>query len=140
MAADETNDTHQASGTAGTTGTAGTDQKAKLLRDADRMDNWSRAWIGLAMLAWGWFGYLLVGSYGPDSGGSCGSPLDNPFPESDVCRAAEMHQWPAIVGVLGLTVVLTVLAAGTTLYRHLLSRLAEASGSGRTPETGRDSA
>jgi len=76
VAADETNDTHQASGTAGTTGTAGTDQKAKLLRDADRMDNWSRAWIGLAMLAWGWFGYLLVGSYGPDSGGSCGSPLE----------------------------------------------------------------
>ncbi|WP_143064561.1 hypothetical protein [Streptomyces colonosanans] len=144
MAEAEANDTHQTSDTAGT---ADTDQRAKLLRDADRMDNWSKAWIMLAVLAWAWFAYLMLASYGPEtsSWGSttrqlCDGPLVNPFPRNNECRADELRQWPALLGVLALTVVLTVIAAATTVYTQLLSRLAEASGSGRTPETGRDSA
>jgi len=137
----EANDTHQVPDTAGA---ADIDQKAKLRRDADRMDNWSKAWIGLAMLAWAWFAYLMLASYGPEVGYTtrqvCHGPLVAPFPRSDLCRADELRQWPALLGVLALTVLATVIAAATTVYTQLLSRLAEASGSGRTQETGRDSA
>ncbi|MGW3494138.1 hypothetical protein [Streptomyces sp. NPDC001020] len=137
-------DAHQTSDTVETVDAVGTDQKAKLLRDADRMDNWSKAWLLLAVLAWAWFAYLMLASYGPEitSGDStrqlCDGPLVDPFPRSDECRADELRQWPALLGVLALTVVLTVIAAATTVYTQLLTRLAEASGSGRTPETGRD--
>jgi hypothetical protein len=148
VAAAETNDTHQASDTVGTTDAADTDQKAKLRQDADRMDNWSKGWILLALLAWAWFAYLMIASYGPDiTGGSttrqlCDGPLVDPFPQSEKCRTYELRQWPALLGVLALTVVLTVVAAATTVYTQLLSRLAEQaeqSGSGKAPETGHDS-
>ena len=136
MAEAEANDTQQASDTAGTADTA---QKTKLLRDADRMDNWSKAWMGLALLAWAWFAYLMLASYGPEVGSwsstaqqLCQGPLVDPFPQNEECRAYELHQWPALVGVLALTTVVTVIAAATTVYAQLLTRLSEAPGPGRT--------
>ncbi|MCN9241406.1 hypothetical protein NGF19_11505 [Streptomyces sp. RY43-2] len=120
----------------------GTDEQARLRQSADRMDNWSKAWIMLAMLAWAWFAYLMLASYGPEVSSwsstaqqLCDAPLSNPFPQSDKCRTYELHQWPAIIGVLALTTLLTVLAAATTVYTQLLTRLAEAaSGPGKTGE------
>ncbi|MEV5988724.1 hypothetical protein AB0L85_27585 [Streptomyces sp. NPDC052051] len=126
-------------GTARAPETTGTDEQARLRQAADRMDNWSKGWITLAVLAWAWFAYLMFASYGPEVGSwsstaqqLCQGPLVDPFPQNEECRAYELHQWPALVGVLALTTVVTVIAAATTVYAQLLTRLSEAPGPGRT--------
>jgi hypothetical protein len=60
--------------------------------------------------------------------------LVEPWPESRVCRDEELRQWPALLGILGLAVVSTVVAAATTVYAKVLSRLAPGDGSVVRPQ------
>ncbi len=104
-------------------------------RDARRIDAWSIAWMFLALVIWGWFAFLMLADYGPESGSGamCRGPLVGPPSESVLCRS-ELRQWPALLGILALAVMATVVAAATTVYARLLSRLARRDGPGARPQ------
>ncbi|MFJ6486696.1 MULTISPECIES: hypothetical protein [unclassified Streptomyces] len=124
MAAEET----ALEGSVPVDGASGRAEKAR--RDARRIERWSIAWMLLAMAVWGFFVFLMVADYGPEtpshrgSSSLCRGPLVEPWPGSMTCRDAELRQWPALLGILALAVVSTVLAAATTVYAKVLSRLA----------------
>ncbi|AKL68459.1 hypothetical protein OG590_09430 [Streptomyces goshikiensis] len=103
-------------------------------RQADRIEAWSIAWMLLAMLMWGCFAFLMLSDYGPQSGDRalCRGPLVRPVSESSLCRD-ELRQWPALLGVLALAAVVTVVAAATTVYAKVLSRLAHHEPPGARP-------
>ncbi|MFI2413537.1 hypothetical protein [Streptomyces sp. NPDC018947] len=118
-------------GTADTDGTAGTGSGgARTPRDADRAEKWSIAWILLALALWGCLAVLLLSSYGPEYDGvpRCEGPLVDPFQRADGVCDSELRQWPALLGVLALSTIASVVAAATTVYARLLSRLARMSG------------
>ncbi|WP_159050686.1 hypothetical protein [Streptomyces sp. IMTB 1903] len=50
-------------------------------------------------------------------------PLVGPLSEDRSCRDA-LREWPALLGILALAVIATVVAAATTVYAKVLSRLA----------------
>ncbi|MFC9425372.1 hypothetical protein [Streptomyces sp. NPDC056987] len=79
----------------------------------------------LALVIWGVFAWLLIADYGPDYRGRpmCRGPLIELPSDSFRCRDA-WREWPALLGVLALAVLATVVAAATTVYERLLSRLA----------------
>ncbi|MGW0642628.1 MULTISPECIES: hypothetical protein [Streptomyces] len=90
------------------------------------MEAWSIAWMLLALAAWAWFAFLMLSDYGPEfgSGGPmCRGPLVGPPSEDVLCRS-ELRQWPALVGILALATLAAVIAAATTVYARMLSRLA----------------
>ncbi|WP_328775681.1 hypothetical protein OHU17_08915 [Streptomyces goshikiensis] len=89
----------------------------------------------LAMLMWGCFAFLMLSDYGPQSGDRalCRGPLVRPVSESSLCRD-ELRQWPALLGVLALAAVVTVVAAATTVYAKVLSRLAHHEPPGARPQ------
>ncbi|WP_146608122.1 hypothetical protein [Streptomyces sp. NTH33] len=103
----------------------------KTLRDADRMDKWSIAWVLAALLMWGLFAVLMLASDSPDvsaNGRGCQGPLIAALPgEGPVCDDG-MRQWPTLLGILVLALIPTVVAAATTVYAKLLGRLATALG------------
>ncbi|WP_112465408.1 hypothetical protein [Streptomyces triticisoli] len=105
----------------------------KTLRDADRMDKWSIAWTLTALLMWGVFAMLMLASDSPDASGSaggrgCQGPLIAAFQERGAACEGGMRQWPVLLGVLVLALIPTIVAAATTVYARLLSRLATALG------------
>ncbi|MEU3053820.1 hypothetical protein [Streptomyces griseus] len=104
-------------------------------RDARRMDSWSIAWMFLALVVWGWFAFLMLADYGPESYGRarCRGPLIGPLSESPLCQSA-LRQWPALLGILALAVLATVIAAATMVYAKVLSRLDCRAGPGATPQ------
>ncbi|AJE42007.1 hypothetical protein [Streptomyces nodosus] len=55
-----------------------------------------------------------------------GPPLD-PFQQDRACRS-ELRQWSALLGILALSLIVTVVAATTAVYAKLLSRLARTPG------------
>ncbi|MEU2716019.1 hypothetical protein [Streptomyces sp. NPDC007205] len=116
-----------------TTETAGSTEgrSGDLRRDGDRIENWSMAWTLLALVMWGWFAYLLLADYGPENSASgetrsaCRGPLLDPSSMNDVCGEDHLRQWPTLLGFLALALLPTVLAAATTVYAKVLSRLAD---------------
>ncbi|MFJ2718597.1 hypothetical protein [Streptomyces sp. NPDC087437] len=132
MTAADVKGTGEPAGTGGTPKGGGAEG---VLRDAERMEKWSIAWVMVALALWGVLVVLMVSSYGPDaspwdstSDPRCEGPLLAPFqPNSSVCRS-ELRQWPALLGFLALAVVPTIVAAAVTVYAKLLSRLATALG------------
>ncbi|WKV72934.1 hypothetical protein AW27_016145 [Streptomyces sp. PCS3-D2] len=93
-------------------------------RRAGRIEGWSIAWMLLAMAVWGWFLFLMLADYGPEYGGrpECRGPLVGPLSEDRSCRDA-LREWPALLGILALASIATVVAAATTVYAKVLSRL-----------------
>ncbi|MFE3824129.1 hypothetical protein [Streptomyces sp. NPDC059092] len=67
----------------------------------------------------------MIADYGPERSGRpiCRGPLIELPSDSFRCRDA-WREWPALLGVLALAVLATVVAAATTVYERLLSRLA----------------
>lgn len=114
----------------------------KLGRDARRIEKWSLVWMLLAMAVWGWFVFLMLSDYGPDvpsyqgqgTRGLCRGPFVEPSPQARACRADELRQWPALLGVLALAAVATVTAAATMVYAKVLFRLAHGNSSGVRPQ------
>ncbi|MGV9520180.1 hypothetical protein ACWDRS_08295 [Streptomyces griseus] len=107
------------------------------LRDARRMDSWSIAWMFLALVVWGWFAFLMLADYGPESDGRarCRGPLIGPLSESPLCESA-LREWPALLGILALAVLTTVIAAATMVYAKVLSRLDRRDAPGEQPPRG----
>ncbi|MFF3863609.1 hypothetical protein [Streptomyces sp. NPDC002209] len=104
-------------------------------RRARRIEAWSIAWMLLALAIWGWFAFLMLADYGPESGGRalCRGPLVGPSSGGSLCRDP-LRQWPALLGILALAVMVTVSAAATIVYAKVLSRLAERDGPGVQPQ------
>ncbi|MGW7357022.1 hypothetical protein ACWGI0_10345 [Streptomyces sp. NPDC054802] len=103
-------------------------------RDARRIGTWSGVWIFLALVVWGWFAFLMLDDYGPEFGiKPCPGPLVSPPSEESLCRN-ELRQWPALLGILALAVLTTTIAAATTVYAKVLSRLARRDGPGVQPQ------
>ncbi|MEV7868508.1 hypothetical protein AB0P17_20965 [Streptomyces sp. NPDC088124] len=94
-------------------------------RRARRIDMWSIAWMLLALVIWGLFAVLMIADYGPERSGRpiCRGPLIELPSDSFRCHDA-WREWPALLGILALAVLATVVAAATTVYARLLSRLA----------------
>ncbi|MFB6808100.1 hypothetical protein [Streptomyces sp. NPDC056387] len=117
---------------------AAPDHAEKKRREASRIEGWSIAWMLLALALWGGFAFLMLSDYGPESGGRavCRGPLAGPSTRDAVCRDDALRQWPALLGVLALTLVATVTAAATTVYAKVLARLAPEEGPAASP-TGR---
>ncbi|WP_077796755.1 hypothetical protein [Streptomyces sp. JHA26] len=92
------------------------------------MDKWSITWILLSLALWGCFAILMLSSYGGDSEPRCEGPLLDPFQRTDGACASELRQWPALLGILALSTIATIVAAATTVYAKLLTRLARTSG------------
>lgn len=113
----------------------------KVARDARRVEKWSLVWTLLAMVIWGLFVFLMLSDHGPDvpsyqgqgTRALCQGPLVEPSPQARACRADELRQWPALLGVLALAAVATVMAAATTVYAKVLFRLAPGNSSGVRP-------
>ncbi|AQS68078.1 hypothetical protein [Streptomyces pactum] len=108
-------------------------QESKTLRDAGRADKWSVGWIMVAVGLWMWFAFLMLSSYGPESHDGvprCEGPLIAPFQRDGYFCDSELRQWPALLGILGLSSIATAVAAATTVYAKLLSRMAKASAPG----------
>ncbi|MEU6758533.1 hypothetical protein [Streptomyces sp. NPDC046685] len=104
-------------------------------RRAGRIEGWSIGWMLVAMLVWGWFLFLMLADYGPEYGGrpECRGPLVGPLSEDRMCRDA-LREWPALLGILALASLSTVVAAATTVYAKVLSRLAHRDGPGTPPQ------
>ncbi|AXE78192.1 hypothetical protein P6B95_18495 [Streptomyces atratus] len=85
----------------------------------------------LALVIWGWFAFLLLADYGPEfgDGALCRGPLVGPPSEVSLCRDP-LRQWPALLGVLALAVIVTIFAI---VYAEILSRLAHRDGLGVRP-------
>jgi len=110
---------------------AGEGQESQAFRDAGRADKWSVGWILVAVGLWMWFAFLMLSSYGPESYDGvprCEGPLIAPLQQDGYFCDSELRQWPALLGILALSSIATVVAAATTVYAKLLSRLAKASG------------
>ncbi|MEU6216774.1 hypothetical protein ABZ845_04530 [Streptomyces sp. NPDC047022] len=104
-------------------------------RDGERIDNWSTVWTVLAIALWITFIVLLLTSYGPEidsySGARdnmCKGPLFASPRPSEECLSYQWHQWPALLGVSALAVLLTITAAATAVYAKILTRMASAGG------------
>ncbi|MFE4254908.1 hypothetical protein ACFRU3_36585 [Streptomyces sp. NPDC056910] len=93
------------------------------------------AWMLLALVVWGWIAFLMLADYGPEFGtrAMCRGPLAGPSSEAVLCRS-ELRQWPALLGILALAVIATIIAAATTVYAKVLSRLARRNGPGVRPQ------
>ncbi|MFG2335556.1 hypothetical protein [Streptomyces yangpuensis] len=104
-------------------------------RQAGRVEGWSIAWMLLAMAVWGWFLFLMLADYGPEYGGrpECRGPLVGPLSEDRSCRDA-LREWPALLGILALAVIATVVAAATTVYAKVLTRLSGRERPGARPQ------
>ncbi|MFD4870023.1 hypothetical protein [Streptomyces sp. NPDC058412] len=104
-------------------------------RRARRIEAWSIAWMLLALAIWGWFAFLMLADYGPESGGKalCRAPLVEPSSKGLACRD-ELRQWPALLGILAMAVIVTVTAAATIVYAKVLSHLAHRDGPGAGPQ------
>ncbi|MFI5671216.1 hypothetical protein [Streptomyces sp. NPDC051704] len=102
---------------------------------ARRVEAWSIAWMLLALAIWGWFAFLMLADYGPEFGDRalCRGPLVGPSSEDSLCHD-QLRQWPALLGILALAVIVTVSAAATIVYAKVLSRLAHRDGSGVRPQ------
>ncbi|KPI21117.1 hypothetical protein OV450_7674 [Actinobacteria bacterium OV450] len=111
-------------------------QAERKRREASRIEGWSIAWMLLALALWGGFAFLMLSDYGPESGGraACRGPLAGPSTRDAVCRDDALRQWPALLGVLALTLVATVTAAATTVYAKVLARLAPEEGPAVRPQ------
>ncbi|MFJ3200535.1 hypothetical protein [Streptomyces sp. NPDC086989] len=112
-------------------------QAEKKRREASRIEGWSVAWMLLALALWGGFAFLMLADYGPESGGRavCRGPLaGGPSTRDAVCRDDVLRQWPALLGVLALTLVATVIAAATMVYAKVLARLAPEEGPAVRPQ------
>ncbi|MET9774215.1 hypothetical protein ABZ023_08055 [Streptomyces sp. NPDC006367] len=96
----------------------------EILRAAGRADKWSIAWVLLALALWGCFAVLMLGSYGGDGAPRCEGPLTDPFQQTGGACDSELRQWPALLGILALATLTTTVAATTTVYAKLLTRLA----------------
>ncbi|GGX66492.1 hypothetical protein GCM10010510_08360 [Streptomyces anandii JCM 4720] len=99
-------------------------------KEVARIDKWSIAWLLLTLALWGLLAFLLLASYGPEveaypgvKEGMCKGPLLARFPRPDDCLGDQWRQWPALLGVTALAVISTVVAAATTVYAKVLSRL-----------------
>ncbi|WP_327259552.1 hypothetical protein [Streptomyces sp. NBC_01240] len=94
-------------------------------QQARRLGAWSIAWTLLTLVIWGWFAFLTLADYGPESGDRpmCRGLLVGPLSEDILCRDP-LRQWPALLGILALAVMVTASAAATTVYAKVLSRLA----------------
>ncbi|SMF16131.1 hypothetical protein [Streptomyces sp. Amel2xC10] len=110
--------------------------------DASRMDKWSVAWTFLALALWGLFCFLMLADHGPETssysgtGTLCRGPLLDPDPSHEICREDDLRQWPALLGILALALLMTITAAATTVYAKLLNRLARAEGQAEPVEDG----
>ncbi|WP_371525348.1 hypothetical protein OG302_03700 [Streptomyces sp. NBC_01283] len=89
----------------------------RLQRRAKNAEAWGFLLLGAGIALWAWFALLLVLPY--DAGGMCESRLftDGPTAHAsssfrDACAA--QRDWPEILGVLGLSVPVTV--AGAVLH------------------------
>ncbi|WP_432074083.1 hypothetical protein [Streptomyces wuyuanensis] len=104
-------------------------------RQARRVGAWSVAWTLLTLVVWGWFAFLMLADYGPESGGRpmCRGPLVGPSSEDVLCRDP-LREWPALLGILALAVMVSVSAAATTVYAKVLSHLARRDGPGLRPQ------
>ncbi|MFD7915162.1 hypothetical protein ACFV30_31315 [Streptomyces sp. NPDC059752] len=104
-------------------------------QQANRVEAWSIAWMLLALAIWGWFAFLMLADYGPEFGDRalCRGPLVDPSSKDSLCRDA-LRQWPALLGILALAVIVTVSAAATIVYAKVLSRLAHRDGPGVRPQ------
>ncbi|MGW7436790.1 hypothetical protein [Streptomyces sp. NPDC054849] len=104
-------------------------------RQARRIEVWSIVWMLLALVIWGWFAFLMLADYGPEFGDKamCRGPLVGPSSEDSLCRDA-LRQWPALLGILALAVIVTVSAAATLVYAKVLSRLAHRDRPGVRPQ------
>ncbi|MEU3446228.1 hypothetical protein AB0H29_03205 [Streptomyces thermolilacinus] len=105
-------------------------------RRARRAEAWSIAWTVLSLALWLWLAFLMLADYGPESYGDrpvCRSPLADPSPGDSRC-ADSLRQWPALLGILGLTTLATVTAAATKVYAKVLFHLAERDESGARPQ------
>ncbi|MFI9255958.1 hypothetical protein [Streptomyces sp. NPDC053069] len=107
-------------------------RSAEVRRAGDRVEKWSIGWTMLALAMWVWFAYLLLADHGPENSSydgtrrnACRGPLIDPSPTNGICAEDHLRQWPALLGVLALAVLPTVLAAATTVYAKVLSRLAD---------------
>ncbi|MFD7812917.1 hypothetical protein ACFV6E_08235 [Streptomyces sp. NPDC059785] len=102
-----------------------------------RTDIWSFVWTLLTLVIWGWFAFLMLADYGPESanGHKCPGPLTGPASEDVLCRD-DLRQWPALLGILALAVLTTVAAAATTVYAKVLAHLARREESEPEPEHG----
>lgn len=102
---------------------------------ARRVEAWSIVWMLLAMAIWGWFAFLMLADYGPEFGDRalCRGPLVDPSSKDSLCRDA-LRQWPALLGILALAVIVTVSAAATIVYAKVLSRLAHHDGPDVRPQ------
>ncbi|MCX5147985.1 MULTISPECIES: hypothetical protein [unclassified Streptomyces] len=118
-----------------TAATAAPDRGEQERRAASRIEGWSIAWMLLALMIWGWFAFLMLADYGPefDHRAICRGPLVGPLSNDRQCRD-ELHQWPALLGVLALAALATVVAAATTVYAKVLFRLAHREGPGAQPQ------
>ncbi|MBD0839088.1 hypothetical protein [Streptomyces sp. TRM68416] len=78
---------------------------------------------------WLLFAYLMIVSYGT-AGPSyhsvddppCKGPLFEPVPQDSRCDS-ELRQWPALLGILALTLLATVVAAATLVYARVAARV-----------------
>ncbi|WP_405711051.1 hypothetical protein OG264_19510 [Streptomyces xanthophaeus] len=104
-------------------------------RQAGRIEGWSIVWMLLALVVWGWFAFLMLADYGPEyrDRPMCRGPLVGPLSEDRECRDA-LREWPALLGILALAVIVTVTAAATTVYAKVLSRLAHRDWTGGRPQ------
>ncbi|MCM9083079.1 hypothetical protein OG818_15405 [Streptomyces virginiae] len=102
---------------------------------ARRVEAWSIVWVLLALAIWGWFAFLMLADYGPEFGGRalCRGPLVGPSSDDSLCRDP-LRQWPALLGILALAVIVTVSAAATIVYAKVLSRLARRDGPSVQPQ------
>jgi hypothetical protein len=94
-------------------------QESGTLRDAGRADKWSVGWIMVALGLWMWFAFLMLSSYGPESYDGvprCEGPLIDPSQRHGSVCDSELRQWPALLGILGLSSIATVVAAAATVY------------------------
>jgi hypothetical protein len=98
-------------------------------RQAGRIEGWSIAWMLLALVIWALFAFLMLADYGPEYGDKalCRGPLTGPSSQDSRCRD-QLHQWPALLGILAVAVMVTVTAAATMVYAKVLSRLAHRAG------------
>lgn len=104
-------------------------------RQARRLEGWSIVWMLLSLVIWGWFAFLMLADYGPEFGDRalCRGPLVDLSSDDFEC-GDPLRQWPALLGVLALAVVVTVSAAATMVYAKVLSRLAHRDRPGVRPQ------
>ncbi|MFE3737445.1 hypothetical protein [Streptomyces sp. NPDC059134] len=93
-------------------------------RRARRIEGWSIVWVLLALMIWLGFLFLMLADYGPEYSGRamCRGPLVDLETDRYRCRDA-WREWPALMGVLALASLTTVIAAATTVYAKVLTRL-----------------